>query len=97
VHLSTEKTEASTLTDNTIVAISTAKKSSKPVTLSSKPCNTMTLQYPALRCPVTVHASPEAGNIRIESGTGNPVLEELEPEQPIARMNVVEPEQISTH
>ena len=49
---------------------------------------------------ICIHKSnwvPISGNVRIESGTGNPVLEELEPEQPIARMNLVEPEQISTH
>ena len=29
------------------------------------------------------------GNVRIESGTGNPVLGELEPEQPITRTKLV--------
>ena len=48
--------------------------------------------------------SPESiGNVRVESGTGKPVLEELEPEQPITRTKLVEPQkktnadQISTH
>ena len=44
------------------------------------------LQYTSILPP------ENTGNIRIESGTGDPVLEELEPEQPITRTKLVEPQ-----
>ena len=50
MHLSSKRTEASILTNNTPMAsrrFSTAKQSSKAVTLVSRPCSTATLQ---LRC-----------------------------------------------
>ena len=58
MHLSSKQTEASTLTNNTLVAsrpFSTAKKSSKAVTLVSRPCSDrLTIGNPEIQAICTV-------------------------------------------